>query len=139
MKICKEKHAFCINKYSQKYFPCVSKTFPVLQQNSLCFPSGKSKNQIPCFPCAVATFRTQEGTPLTTLPPFPTKKPETDTNLVGGGPTGVPPVTPSGNGSPTHVNATVKQKVTDDGTVASLSYIYKLASQNVFVEIFRDI
>ena len=29
-KICKEKHAFCVNKYSQKYFPCVSKTFPVL-------------------------------------------------------------------------------------------------------------
>ena len=38
LKICKEKYAFCINKYSQKYFPCVSKTFPALQQNSLCFP-----------------------------------------------------------------------------------------------------
>ena len=39
-------------------FPCVSKFFPVSQQNSLCFPSGKSKNQIPCFPCAVATLET---------------------------------------------------------------------------------
>ena len=38
MEIYKEKHSFCVNKYSQKYFPCVSKTFPVLQQNSLCFP-----------------------------------------------------------------------------------------------------
>ena len=29
----------------------------MLQQDSLCFPlSGKSKNQIPCFPCAVATL-----------------------------------------------------------------------------------
>ena len=27
------------------------------QQNSLCFLSGKIKNQIPCFPCAVATLR----------------------------------------------------------------------------------
>ena len=41
---------------SQKYFPCVSKTFPVLQQNSLFSLSGKSKNQIPCFLCAVATL-----------------------------------------------------------------------------------
>ena len=30
LKICEEKHAFYINEYSQKYFPCVSKTFPVL-------------------------------------------------------------------------------------------------------------
>ena len=46
-----------------KYFP-VSKFFPVLQKIfSLCqskIPcvslSGKSKNQIPCFPCAMATL-----------------------------------------------------------------------------------
>ena len=42
---CKEKHAFCVNKYSQKYFPCVSKTFPVFSL------SGKSKNQIPFSLC----------------------------------------------------------------------------------------
>ena len=30
----------------------------MLQQNSLFFPlSGKSKNQIPCFPCAMVTLR----------------------------------------------------------------------------------
>ena len=40
----------------KKYFPCVSKIFPVLQQNSLFSLSGKSKNQIPCFPCSVATL-----------------------------------------------------------------------------------
>ena len=51
LKICKEKHAFCINKYSQKYFPCVSKTFPVLQQNSLCFPClEKVRTKFPVFP-----------------------------------------------------------------------------------------
>ena len=33
-------------------FSCVSKFFPVSEQNSL---SGK-KNQIPCFPYAVATL-----------------------------------------------------------------------------------
>ena len=51
LKICKEKHAFCITKYSQKYFPCVSKTFPVLQQNSLCFPClEKVRTKFPVFP-----------------------------------------------------------------------------------------
>ena len=50
-EICKEKHVFCINKYSQKYFPCVSKTFPVLQQNSLCFPClEKVRTKFPVFP-----------------------------------------------------------------------------------------
>ena len=50
-QMCKEKHAFCINKYSQKYFPCVSKTFPVLQQNSLCFPClEKVRTKFPVFP-----------------------------------------------------------------------------------------
>ena len=41
----------------------VKNIFPVSQKNSLCynkFPvfslSGKSKNQIPCFPCAMATL-----------------------------------------------------------------------------------
>ena len=38
MKICEEKHVFHINEYSQKIFICVSKTFPLLQQNSKCFP-----------------------------------------------------------------------------------------------------
>ena len=51
LKICKEKHSFCINKYSQKYFPCVSKTFSVLQQNSLCFPClEKVRTKFPVFP-----------------------------------------------------------------------------------------
>ena len=31
-------------------FPCVRTKFPVFSL------SGKSKNQIPCFPCAVATL-----------------------------------------------------------------------------------
>ena len=36
---------------SQKYFPCVSKTFPVLQQNSLCFPClEKVRAKFPVFP-----------------------------------------------------------------------------------------
>ena len=36
---------------SQKYFPCVSKTFPVLQQNSLCFPClEKLRTKFPVFP-----------------------------------------------------------------------------------------
>ena len=40
-----------MNKYSQKYFPCVSKTFPVLQQNSLCFPClEKVRTKFPVFP-----------------------------------------------------------------------------------------
>ena len=34
-----------------KIFPCVKAKFPVFSL------SGKSKNQIPCFPCAVATLR----------------------------------------------------------------------------------
>ena len=33
-----------------KYFPCVTAKFPVFSL------SGKSKNQIPCFPCVVATL-----------------------------------------------------------------------------------
>ena len=33
-----------------KIFPCVKAKFPVFSL------SGKSKNQIPCFPCAVATL-----------------------------------------------------------------------------------
>ena len=36
---------------SQKYFPCVSKIFPVLQQNSLCFPClEKVRTKFPVFP-----------------------------------------------------------------------------------------
>ena len=31
-------------------FPCVTTKFPVFS------PTGKSKNQIPCFPCAVVTL-----------------------------------------------------------------------------------
>ena len=34
----------------QQIFPCVRTKFPVFSL------SGKSKNQIPCFPCAVATL-----------------------------------------------------------------------------------
>ena len=42
---------FYINEYNQKYFPCVSKTFPVLQQNSLCFPClEKVRPKFPVFP-----------------------------------------------------------------------------------------
>ena len=42
---------FYINEYNQKYFPCVSKTFPVLQQNSLCFPClEKVRSKFPVFP-----------------------------------------------------------------------------------------
>ena len=33
-----------------KIFPCAKAKFPVFSL------SGKSKNQIPCFPCAVATL-----------------------------------------------------------------------------------
>ena len=51
LKICEGKHTFCSDKYSQKYFPCVSKMFPVLQQNSLCFPClEKVRTKIPVFP-----------------------------------------------------------------------------------------
>ena len=67
LKICEGKHAFCSDKYSQKYFPSVSKIFPVLQQNSVFSLSGKSKNQIPCFLCAVATlnsFEKKENVPF---------------------------------------------------------------------------
>ena len=32
-------------------FPCIKAKFPVFSL------SGKSKNQIPCFPCAVATLK----------------------------------------------------------------------------------
>ena len=41
---------------TEKYFPCVSKFFAVSKQNSVFSLSGKSNNQIPCFPCAVATL-----------------------------------------------------------------------------------
>ena len=66
----KNKHTFYFNNHSQifslclnfslchrkifslclKFFPCVKAKFPVFSV------SGKSKNQIPCFPCAVATL-----------------------------------------------------------------------------------
>ena len=52
----KNKHTFYFNNHSQifslclKIFPCVKAKFPVFSL------SGKSKNQIPCFPCAVATL-----------------------------------------------------------------------------------
>ena len=39
-----------------KNFPCVTTKFPVFSL------SGKSKTQIPCFPCAVATMRKSEIT-----------------------------------------------------------------------------
>ena len=45
----KNKHTFYIN-IQPKYFPCVSKFFPVFSL------SGKSKNHIPCFPCVMATL-----------------------------------------------------------------------------------
>ena len=35
----------------QQIFPCVRTKFPVFSL------SGKSKNQIPCFPCAMATLK----------------------------------------------------------------------------------
>ena len=48
---------FYANNHSPNNFPCVSKFFPVSEPNSLCFPClKKSKNQIPCLPCAVATL-----------------------------------------------------------------------------------
>ena len=37
-------------------FPCVGKFFPVSEPNSVFSLSGKSKNQVPCFPCAVVTL-----------------------------------------------------------------------------------
>ena len=51
-EIYKNKHTFYVNNHSPNIFR-VSKFFPVSEQNSL---SGKSKNQIPCFPCAMATL-----------------------------------------------------------------------------------
>ena len=70
MKFKKNKHTFYFNNHSQifslclnfslchrkifslclRIFPCVKAKFPVFSL------SGKSKNQIPCFPCAVATL-----------------------------------------------------------------------------------
>ena len=48
-EIYKNKHNSCVNNHSPNIFPM--SIFPVLQQNSLCFPClEKSKNQIPCFP-----------------------------------------------------------------------------------------
>ena len=52
----KNKHTFYFNNHSKifslclKMFPCVTAKFPVFSL------FGKSKNQIPCFPCAVATL-----------------------------------------------------------------------------------
>ena len=63
LKICEEKHPFCSDKYSQKYFPRVSKMFPVLQQNSLCFPSlEKVRTKFPVYlvpwpPCSSVHLR----------------------------------------------------------------------------------
>ena len=46
-----------VYKYNQKYFPCISKIFPVLQKKFPCFSlSGESKNQIPGSPRVVATL-----------------------------------------------------------------------------------
>ena len=72
----KNKHTFYFNNHSQtfslcpkfslchrkifslclKIFPCVKAKFPVFSL------SGKSKNQIPCFPCAVATLNYKSQT-----------------------------------------------------------------------------
>ena len=46
---------FAVINTVKNIFP-VSQKFSVLQQNSLFSLSGKSKNQIPCFPWAVATL-----------------------------------------------------------------------------------
>ena len=54
LKICDGKHAFCSNKYSQKYFPCVPKKFRVTTKFPVFSLSGKSKNQILRFSCAAA-------------------------------------------------------------------------------------
>ena len=41
---------FALINTVKKYFPCVSKTFPVLQQNSLCFPClEKVRTKFPVF------------------------------------------------------------------------------------------
>ena len=70
MKICGKKHVFYINEYNQKYFPCVSKTFPVLQKNSLCFPClEKVRPKFPVFPvpwppCEIFTSRTTTSSHL---------------------------------------------------------------------------
>ena len=49
----------------------------MLQQNSLCFPClEKSKNQIPCFPCAVATLANTDPFSM-----FPFASPFIDTML----------------------------------------------------------
>ena len=70
LEILKNKHTFYFNNHSKifslclnvslchrkifslclRIFPCVKAKFPVFSL------SGKSKNQIPCFPCAVATL-----------------------------------------------------------------------------------
>ena len=42
-------------------FPCVRTKFPVFSL------SGKSKNQIPCFPCAVATLGTDNKKKIKTI------------------------------------------------------------------------
>ena len=47
------------NNHSANIFPVLANFSPVSEQNSPVFSlSGKSKNQIPCFPCAVATLLT---------------------------------------------------------------------------------
>ena len=50
----------------QKYFPCVTAKFPVFSL------SGKSKNQIPCFPWAVATLSLYRYSVPFQPPPPPT-------------------------------------------------------------------
>ena len=57
-------HQSVNGQFTVKYFifreiwkiPCVVQIYPVLYLNSLFSLSGKSDNQIPCFPCAVATL-----------------------------------------------------------------------------------
>ena len=49
-EIYKKKHNSCVNNHSPKIFP-VSNIFPVLQQNSLCFPClEKVRTKFPGFP-----------------------------------------------------------------------------------------
>ena len=52
----KKKHNSCINNHNSNNFP-VSKIFLVCYSKIPVFSqSGKSKSQIYCFPCAVATL-----------------------------------------------------------------------------------
>ena len=69
-EIKKNKPSFYLNNHSPNIFPvlinftCVRAKFPVFSL------SGKSKNQIPCFPCAVATLKKdkQECIPVGCIP-----------------------------------------------------------------------